>query len=53
MPKKKEDLDIEEYEEVEYIEVQHGDESIDDIFAEVEEIDDLPIISIDSKEEKE
>ena len=53
LPKKKEDLDIEEYEEVEYIEVQHGDESIDDIFAEVEEIDDLPIISIDSKEEKE
>ena len=27
-------------------------ESIDDIFAEVEDIEDIPIISVDSKEEK-
>lgn len=27
-------------------------ESIDDIFADVEDIDEIPIISVDSKEEK-
>lgn len=36
-----------------YIEVEHKTESIDDILAEVEDIDELPIISIDSKEKKE
>jgi hypothetical protein len=54
-PKKKEPAgeEVEENDEFDYIEVQHEEESIDDIFAEVEEIDELPIISIDSKEEKE
>lgn len=51
--KKKEALTEEEIEEIEYEQVKLDTESIDDIFAEVEDIDDLPIISIDSKEEKE
>lgn len=51
-PAKKELAD-EEKDDFEYIEVQHDDEeSIDDIFAEVEDIDDLPIVSIDSKEDE-
>jgi hypothetical protein len=37
-------------EEIEYRKAKLDGESIDDIFAEVEEIDELPIISIDSKE---
>ena len=40
-------------EEIEYEKVQLDNESIDDIFAEVEDIDDMPIISIDSEEKKE
>ena len=39
-------------EEIEYEQVQLDNESIDDIFAEVEDIDDIPIISIDSEEKK-
>lgn len=40
-------------EEIEYEQVQLDNESIDDIFAEVEDIDDMPIISINSEEKKE
>ena len=40
-------------EEIEYEQAKLDGESIDDIFAEVEEIDELPIISIDSKEKQE
>ena len=39
-------------EEIEYEQVQLDNESIDDIFAEVEDIEDIPIISIDSEEKK-
>ena len=35
-----------------YEKAQLENESIDDIFAEVEDIEDIPIISIDSKEEQ-
>ena len=38
-------------EEIEYEQVKLENESIDDIFAEVEEMENLPIISIDSEEE--
>ena len=48
----KKGLTSEEIEDMEYEQVKLDTESIDDIFAEVEDIDDLPIISIDSKEEK-
>ena len=40
-------------EEIEYEKAKLDNESIDDIFAEVEDIDDIPIISIDSKEREE
>mgnify|MGYP003288765093 CR=1 FL=1 len=40
-------------EEIEYEKVQLDNESIDDIFAEVEDIDEMPIISINSEEKKE
>lgn len=40
-------------EEVELEKIILDNESIDDIFAEVEDIDDIPIISIDSKEREE
>ena len=43
----------EDIEDIEYEQAQLESESIDDIFAEVEDIEDMPIISIDSKEEKE
>lgn len=46
----KKGLTSEEIEEIEYEEVVLENESIDDIFAEVEDIDDIPIISIDSEE---
>lgn len=39
-------------EEIEYEQVKLDNESIDDIFAEVEDIEDMPIISIDSEEKK-
>lgn len=51
-PAKKKEATVEEIDEKEYDQYLHDTESIDDIFAEVEDIDDLPIISIDSKEEK-
>ena len=47
-PKEKKGLTAEE---IEYEQILLDRESIDDIFAEVEEIEDLPIISIDSEEE--
>ena len=50
---KTEDLSEEEIENLEYEHAKLENESIDDIFAEVEDIEDMPIISIDSKEEKE
>ena len=49
---KEEKLSAEEIEEKEYEQVQLDNESIDDIFAEVEDIDEIPIISIDSEETK-
>ena len=52
-PEEKKGLTTEEIEDMEYEQVKLDTESIDDIFAEVEDIEDLPIISIDSKEEKE
>jgi len=51
-PDEKKGLTSEEIEDMEYEQVKLDTESIDDIFAEVEDIDDLPIISIDSEEEK-
>ena len=47
-PAKKEITD----EEMEYEKAKLESESIDDIFAEVEDIEDIPIISIDSEEKK-
>ena len=38
---------------MEYEQVKLDHETIDDIFAEVEDIDEMPIISIDSKEKEE
>ncbi|WP_458454591.1 topoisomerase IV [Methanobrevibacter sp.] len=49
-PDNRKGLTFEEIEEKEYEQVKLDTESIDEIFAEVEEIDDIPIISIDSKE---
>lgn len=46
-------LTPEEIEEMEYNKVVLESESIDEIFAEVEDIEDIPIISIDSKEKEE
>ena len=46
----KKDLSPEEIEEMEYEKAKLESESIDDIYAEVEDIDDIPIISVDSKE---
>ena len=51
-PKEKQELTTEEIEEIEYKQAILDNESIDDIFAEVEEIEDIPIISVDSKENK-
>lgn len=49
----KKGLTPEEIDEIEYNEVQLEGESIDDIFAEVEDIEDIPIISIDSEDKRE
>lgn len=46
-------LTAEEIEDIEYEQVKLDSESIDDIFAEVEDIDEIPIISIDSEDKKE
>ena len=51
-PKEKKAFTDEEIEEIEYEQAILDNESIDDIFAEVEEIEDIPIISVDSKENK-
>ena len=51
-PDDKKGLTAEEIEEIEYEQVKLETETIDDIFAEVEGLDDIPIISVDSKEEK-
>lgn len=51
--KTKKELTIEEIEDIEYKQVKLNNETIDDIFAEVEDIDDIPIISIDSEEKEE
>ena len=51
-PENKKGLTAKEIEEMEYQEAVRENESIDDIFAEVEEIDDMPIISIDSEDKK-
>ena len=49
-PKEKKGLTADEIEEMEYEQVVRENESIDDIFAEVEDIDDIPIISVDSED---
>lgn len=46
-------LTAEEIEHLEYEQARLDYESIDDIFAEVEDIEEMPIISIDSEEKKE
>lgn len=50
-PPERKGLTTEEIEEIEYEQVKLENESIDEIFAEVEGIEDIPIISVDSKEE--
>ena len=42
----------EEIEEIEYEKASLDNESIDDIFSSVEEIDEIPIVSVDSKKNK-
>ncbi len=49
----KKGLTIEEIEDIEYKQAKLDNETIDDIFAEVEDIDEMPIISIDSEEKNE
>ena len=49
----KKGLIAEEIEDMEYEQVKLDHETIDDIFAEVEDIDEMPIISIDSEDKKE
>ena len=39
-------------EEIEYEKASLDNESIDDIFSSVEEIDEIPIVSVDSKKNK-
>lgn len=51
--KEKTALTEEEIEEREYEQAKLESESIDDIFAEVDDIEDVPIISLDSKERQE
>ncbi|MBQ7928283.1 MAG: topoisomerase IV [Methanobrevibacter sp.] len=49
-PKEKKGLTADEIEEMEYEQVVRESETIDDIFAEVEDIDEMPIISVDSED---
>ena len=49
----KKGLTPEEIEDIEYEQTKLDSETIDEIFAEVEDIDEMPIISIDSEEKKE
>ena len=51
-PEEKKGLTAEEIEEMEYKQAVLENESIDDIFAEVEDIEDIPIISIDGEDNK-
>ncbi len=51
-PEERKGLTAEEIEEIEYEQAMLDKETIDDIFAEVEEIEDIPIISVDSQEEE-
>ena len=53
LPPAKEKEKVLSKEELEYEQAKLESESIDDIFAEVEDIEDIPIISIDSEEKKE
>ncbi|MFM5883107.1 MULTISPECIES: hypothetical protein [Methanobrevibacter] len=48
----KKELTIEKIEDIEYKQAKLDNETIDDIFAEVEDIDEIPIISIDSEEKE-
>ena len=48
----KKGLTIEEIEDIEYKQAKLDNETIDDIFAEVEDIDEIPIISVDSEKEQ-
>ena len=43
---------LKEIEEIEYRKARLDTESIDDIFANVEDINKIPIVSVDSKEDK-
>lgn len=49
----KKGLTPEEIEDIEYEQTKLDSETIDEIFAEVEDIDEMPIISIDSEDKKE
>ncbi|WP_298500685.1 topoisomerase IV [uncultured Methanobrevibacter sp.] len=49
-PEDKKGLTADEIEEIEYEQAVREGESIDDIFAEVEDIEDMPIISVDSQD---
>ena len=49
----KKGLTAEEIEDIEYEQAKLDSETIDEIFAEVEDIEEMPIISIDSEEKKE
>ena len=51
-PQEKKGLTTEEIEEIEYAQVVRDSQSIDDIFAEDEDIEDIPIISVDSEDKK-
>ncbi|WP_405307125.1 topoisomerase IV [Methanobrevibacter sp.] len=53
LPPAKKTLTEEEIEEIEYEHAKLESESIDDIFAEVEDIEDVEIISLDTKEREE
>lgn len=53
LPPAKKTLTEEEIEEIEYEHAKLESESIDDIFAEVEDIEEVPIITLDSKERQE
>lgn len=49
-PEEKKGLTAEEIEEIEYEQAVRENESIDDIFAEVEDFEDMPIISVDGED---
>ena len=49
-PEERKGLTAKEIEEIEYEQAVLENESIDDIFAEVEDFDDMPIISVDGED---